>query len=373
MRNSVLLSKLRLVSGLVLMTFVAGHLVNAALGLVSLQTMEDWRAVLMRPWLTLPGQVLLYGALVVHAGLGILSILRRPRLTLTRKDFAQIAFGLLIPALLAAHLLATRVAGLLADFQPGYSWILTVYWKWAPNYGLQQVFLVAVVWAHGCIGMLSWLNLRPWWPRIAAFAYPPVFALPILALLGFVHAGDEVLARLSNDAAFKAMVHEAAQKGAPVAPTLLAWQHGLLVAYALVVAVTLAPGAWRVLRSRFAAATAASIRYVDGPIVTAAVGSTLLDASRRHHVPHSAVCSGHARCGTCRVRITAPPGVLSPPSADEMHLLRHLHAGDAVRLACRATILRPVSFTLERLVPVEIADAAARGEALPSGGTEAVS
>ena len=34
--------------------------------------------------------------------------------------------------------------------------------------------------------------------RVAAFVYPPVFALPIVALFGFVHGGDEALMRLDS-------------------------------------------------------------------------------------------------------------------------------------------------------------------------------
>lgn len=49
----------RLFSGLVLTAFVVTHLLNLALGLVSLSTMESWRHILMAPWRTLPGAILL--------------------------------------------------------------------------------------------------------------------------------------------------------------------------------------------------------------------------------------------------------------------------------------------------------------------------
>ena len=41
---------MRLVTGLVLTVFVAGHLANLALGIHSLAAMEVWRAHLMDPW-----------------------------------------------------------------------------------------------------------------------------------------------------------------------------------------------------------------------------------------------------------------------------------------------------------------------------------
>ena len=42
--------KIRLVSGLILMAFVSGHLANLMLGMHSLAAMESWRPLLMGPW-----------------------------------------------------------------------------------------------------------------------------------------------------------------------------------------------------------------------------------------------------------------------------------------------------------------------------------
>ena len=255
-----------------------------------------------------------------------MTLLRRVALTPTAVDLAQIVAGLLVPVLLLAHVMATRIARALADFMPDYGWILSIYWRWAPDYGLQQVLLVAVVWVHGCIGLLAWLRLRPWWPRIAAFIYPPVFALPIVALFGFVHGGDEALMRLEGDAAFKAEVLAQSRAGYSVLPDILSWQHGLLAAYAVLALVALGPMTLRRLRARMSRPAIATIVYVDGPTVETPIGTTLLDVSRRHAIAHSAVCSGHARCGTCRVRIDGPMRSLSVPTGDEAVKLGHLHA-----------------------------------------------
>lgn len=45
-----MIRSLRLLSGLVLMAFVAGHLANLILGMHSLQAMEAARVHLMDPW-----------------------------------------------------------------------------------------------------------------------------------------------------------------------------------------------------------------------------------------------------------------------------------------------------------------------------------
>jgi adenylate cyclase len=360
--TGAVLPRIRLVTGLILMLFTAGHLLNACLGLVSIGAMEMGRAVLLVPWQTLPGQVVLYGSLLVHMGLGLVGLVRRVRLTPTRLDLAQLAAGVAIPILLLAHIMATRIVSLLAAFRPDYAWILAVYWRFAPDYGLQQVLLVAVVWSHGAIGLFAWLRLRPWWPRVAAFVYPPVFALPIVALFGFVRGGDETLMRLDGDPDFKASLIANSRGAYAVAPALLSWQHAILAVYVVIAALALLPMAARWLRERFGRQPLATLHYVDGPALDAPVGSLVLDVSRRNGVPHSAICSGHARCGTCRVRIRAPDGALSPAAPDEALRLAQLHIDDPeVRLACRAAIVKPVAVTVERLVPLDEAEAAAHG------------
>jgi adenylate cyclase len=361
MPGASLLPRIRLVSGLVLMVFAFMHLVDAALGLLSIAAMERAVALLLLPWQTPPGLLLLYGALAVHVALGLASLVRRRPFSATWTDVVQVAAGIAIPILLIAHLMATRVARTLADFEPSYAWILAVYWRWAPNYGLQQVFLVAIVWVHGCIGLLTWLRLKPWWPKVSAFVYPPVFLLPILALLAFVRAGDEALMRLDGDPAFHDRVVEQGRGAASIVSLLQTWQSRALILYALVAALAFAPLLVRILRRRLARPASAEIRYVDGPTVASPVGVTLLDVSRRHGVPHSSACAGHARCGTCRVRVDGPADALMPVAGDEALKLAQLGAGGDIRLACRAVIARPAHLVMERLVPVEEAEAVAQG------------
>src|SRR5579864_2534159 len=58
---------------------------------------------------------------------------------------------------------------------PWQSWIgqfMLVYWKQAPLNGLRQVLVVSAAWIHGCVGLHTWLRLRPWWPKVAGFVYP---------------------------------------------------------------------------------------------------------------------------------------------------------------------------------------------------------
>jgi hypothetical protein len=56
--------------------------------------------------------------------------------------------------------------------------------------------------------------------------------------------------------------------------------------------------------------------------------------------------------------VRAPGDALSPLASDEALRLAQLHVDPAeIRLACRAAILKPVPVLVERLVPVEEAEA----------------
>jgi adenylate cyclase len=173
MSLTAVVARIQLCGGMILLSYLVCHLSNLWVGLWSLQLMEHWREVVMAPWKTWIGQVLLYGALASHAVLGLVSFSSRRHVARMRLgDTAQFALGLFIPPLLVFHLLASRGAALLDGFQPSYGWFMFVYWKQAPFNGLRQVLVVAAAWIHGCLGLHTWLCLRPWWPNVAGFGIP---------------------------------------------------------------------------------------------------------------------------------------------------------------------------------------------------------
>jgi hypothetical protein len=64
-------------SGLVLFTYITAHLVNHALGLISLNTAEEGLGYAEDVWDSLPGTALLYGAAAVHFVLALWAIYER--------------------------------------------------------------------------------------------------------------------------------------------------------------------------------------------------------------------------------------------------------------------------------------------------------
>src|SRR5246127_1872305 len=207
--SRLIVRRVRLASGLLLLLFVAGHLSNLALGLVSVGAMEWWRGVLLMPWQTGFGQGLLLAAGIVHVGFGLASLASRRSLAISRTDWVQLLLGLATPPLLVNHVVGLQVTSdLVARFNADYCYVLAVFLRYAPLFALQQLLVVVVVWAHGAIGLYSTLVLKRAWPRLAPIVVPILFAIPILALLGFAHAGEAVLARLATDTAWRALIEQ---------------------------------------------------------------------------------------------------------------------------------------------------------------------
>ena len=75
---------LRLGSGLVLFTYIAAHLANHALGLVSVAAAEHGLNLALRVWHSVPGTILLYGAAATHVTLALDALYRRRTLRMPR-------------------------------------------------------------------------------------------------------------------------------------------------------------------------------------------------------------------------------------------------------------------------------------------------
>jgi adenylate cyclase len=355
MQGESLVRNVRLVSGLVLMTFVTCHLVNLAIGMRSLAEMEDWRAMLTAPWTKGAGLWLLATAATIHLALGLYAVAARRSLTLSATDVAQLALGLAIPPMLIAHVIALATANAVSPgFASNYGQIQAVYWSFAPFYAFLQLFVVVIVWMHGAIGLYSWLVLKPIWRRIGGLVLPLLFAVPILALLGFAQSGQEVLDKLANDPAWKAMILENVGKIAKATRELGEFQSRAIWAYAATVLAAFAILTVRILRHR---AKPLTVAYDGGARASGRYGLSILEFSLLNDVPHAHVCSGRGRCGTCRVRVDAGANQLSAPEELERDTLARVHAEPGERLACQA-LVRGEGLQVTRLLPA-FADASA--------------
>src|ERR1700748_509952 len=102
--------KLRLCTGLILFVYVASHLLDHALGNVSIQAMEAGLLVQKWIWQGWLGTAVLYSAMVTHYLLGLWACYERRHFGWTASEVLQAVLGLSIPFLLMNHLFVTRIS-----------------------------------------------------------------------------------------------------------------------------------------------------------------------------------------------------------------------------------------------------------------------
>ncbi len=329
------LRDVRLATGLVVAAFVLCHLGNHALGLVSIEAMEAARPWIMGIWHVIPGQIVLYGALITHMALGLHALVRRRTLRVPWWEAAQLILGLAVPYLLLTHIVNTRMTRVLAGIDIDYVYELSALWVVDPWVRAQQITLVLLVWGHLALGLHFWLRLKTWYRAALPVAAVLYVLVPTLALLGFAQGGMR-LAAVEAEAPGTAKAVLA--KGKPADPEAaalrlflknnLAYLYLALVGAGLVF-VLARPSAWR---------GGYTVRYGAGAQARGRIGMSVLEVSRAAGLPHMSVCGGRARCTTCRVRIIASSSELPEPNADEARALARIAAPTDIRLACQ---LRP--------------------------------
>ncbi len=332
-RLRLTLRRLRLASGLILFGYVLTHLLNHALGNVSLDAMEDGLDLVTAVWLNPVGLTALYGALVVHLLLGLQALYAARFFHWRPSETLQLVSGLLIPPLLISHIVGTRVSFVTEGLDKGYAQELYAFWIASPTLGLLQVTVLVVAWIHGCMGLYFWLRLKPGFDRVAPWLLALAVLVPVLSLLGFAQGGRMVLT-LAQDPAWRAAALQPVHVGLPdQVARLAAIRDGLLGTYAGLVAAVIAARGARTL----AEIKRGTIRlsYPDGRVVRVPRGTSVLEASRRNRIPHASVCGGRGRCSTCRIRVTDGSDGAPAPGRTERAVLERIAAGPGVRLACQ--------------------------------------
>jgi adenylate cyclase len=330
--------RIRLAAGLVLFTYVALHLVNHALGNVSVPAMEAGLIVQKFLWQGALGTLALYAALTTHLALGLWALYERRHFGWTRSEVTQLVLGLSIPLLLANHVAGTRISFAVFGTEKGYVQELYSFWVGAPRLGVVQVAALIVAWIHGCIGVALWLRLKPWFARAMPLLLTAAVLLPVLALLGFFQGGRTILA-LARDPAWRAANLAPGQVGLPAQNAALAsWRDAWLWTWPGLIGLVLLARGVRAWRERHGAAIRVS--YPDGRSARVPRGFSVLEASRAAGVAHTSICGGRGRCSTCRVRVIAGTAPLPAPASGEQAVLTRVQAGPGVRLACQ---LRPTA------------------------------
>ncbi len=323
-------TRIRIASGLVLFTFVLFHFINIGFGLISPTLLEQGQTMRQLITRSPPGGIVLYAALLAHMGLSISKLAGRRTLKMPIGEALQIALGLIIPLLLIAHVVQTRMANAVYGVNDDFGYISILIWgTWN---GFMQALLLLIVWVHGCLGLHFWLRNTKWWHRWWDVLVGIAVFVPGFALAGFLTEGRRVLALFQDEATRVPLMQQYNWPSQEAFGALIATADYLLMGFWTILGLAALVFLARKLSVK---RRSIHIRYVDGPEVTTSKGPTLLEVSRANGVPHTALCGGRGRCTTCRVIIEDGADLLHPPSEAEARSLSAVNAPPNARLACQ--------------------------------------
>lgn len=327
------MTRMRVASGLVLFTYAVFHFLNLGLGLFSPEWMEAGQT--WRQWITrsLLGEILLYWALLTHAGIALIQLARRSTLRMPLWELTQMVLGLTIPVFLIVHIVFTRVAFEQLGVNDDYAFIIGLI-AGSPS-GWQQNTLLLVVWIHGCIGMHFWLRGQAWWRRSQPWLISLANLIPGFALAGYLVESRRMQALMQDGEARAAMFEQTNWPDGEGFAYLISTTDRLELLFYILLGLA---AAIYLLRKFLIRRSSVRISYVDGPEITAPKGMTLLEMSRANGVAHTSLCGGRGRCSTCRVMVESGGDHLPPPDDVETRVLDAVSAPPGARLACQ---LRP--------------------------------
>jgi adenylate cyclase len=336
-----MIGRLRLISGFVLFVFVLGHFSNHALGLVSLELMNDTLAYTVEPWRTLPGTILIVASLTVHAGLAVWALYSRRSLRMKSWELFQLISGFAIPLLLAAHVLSTRGGYEAFGLNEGYKFQLYAQWIATPYRAVMVFAALLLVWIHSCIGWHYWLRYKRWYNRALPIISGLAILIPTLAVAGIISAGFKVTRLAEDEAWVTRLVRKVNNQGDAYVAFILEYEAIIISSVIAIILSVLAIhfGRWvwkqktSVMKLRYSALE------LDKPIeLKVPRGHTVLEHLRENRISHASVCGGRGRCSTCRIHVEGDPGNLPPLSLEEKNILQRINADPNVRLACQLKV-----------------------------------
>ena len=342
-------ARLRLVSALVMLSFVVCHLVSHITLLISFPVANRTLTMLMAPWRTDAGTAMLLTAALVHYINALWSIYERRYLRLSTWEWWQLGLGLCIPPLLMIHVLGTRVAEEFLAVNSDYVEVLVLHWLGSePRYVWIQTATVLTVWVHASIGMHFWLRTKPWYPSARAPLAAVAILIPTLALAGYVSAGNQIVREAEEPGYVRSVLDEANFTSADGAVIHRLAYIGFATHFALV-GLTFAAVWGRRLVYRLRRPP--TLTHSSGRTMPILPGATVLETLRENGIPHASVCGGRARCTTCRVMVTRGLAELSAPAMLEAKALARIEAPPGLRLACQ---IRPTAdLTVMPLLPAD--------------------
>ncbi len=331
------LRQVRLVSGVILITYLVSHFLNHALGNISMDALAIGVYYHMKFWQFLPVAILFYSACLVHAALGIWALYQRREFRWKAIEPLQLVLGLSIPMLIIAHIVGVRLGQTLFAHHKLYPQEFYLFFIASETRLWMMLAVLVIAWVHGCIGLYFWLRMRSFFKRAAPFLLAAAVLIPTLAVLGIYQGGRMTMSDY-DDADWRRQTLTVENVGTVAQQsTLDRITSDMTIGYLALLGLVLVARGARALLERRGGMIALS--YGNGRTIRVPKGLSVLEASLRNNVPHASVCGGRARCSTCRIRIIGDCAGLPEPSPREAFVLHRVGSDDpSIRLACQ---LRP--------------------------------
>ena len=338
-----LVRRTRILSGIVLFIYASTHLLNHSVASFSIAAADAVREYFIAVWRNPVAEILLFASLALHILLGVQAVLRRKSFKMTGREWAQMVFPFLALMVLIPHVLTTATLSRVFGVEDNYELIFAgtlVDPSLASKYTVFYSLMIVLIWTHGVIGINGLLRYRSYYARFRSLFVGFFWAVPILALAGFISGVKEMSlltyahGQVHDDNYMLTILIKAIPETAFPIVTQIDQMTQAYYPIAVLVLVALAVG--NVLRARFFGQV--TITYPNGRNVRVSRGTTILEASRIGKIPHQSVCGGKGRCTTCRVRIVSQDSGLPAPNAHEIKAIQRVGIDDDMRLACQ---LRP--------------------------------
>ena len=346
-RLSPILIVIRLVTGLIMMAYCLGHMLNHAVGIISIEAMDAVREQFIGFWRA-PGVYWVTPiSIVLHLVAAVALLMSKRTLkVMDRMAKFQIALGMLLPLLLCVHIGYSRGTFDQTGRDLYYSNFFYEMYKQGGLAGLviYVTLLTSLVWGHGCLGMHRWLKVKSWYNKYWNFWYLMAILPPCLSMFGSLTAYRETVIRvedpnwvaeLDDRHQWKGWTNaegqpfEQADIDAIIGPIIVQLLGAFVFTVVTGVIIRLI---WLQLEKKKATI---EVRFGTGEQIKVAPGTSLLEASQFAGLSQASVCGGHGRCSTCRVRILAGNEDLPAPEGDEAKVLSRISAPPNVRLACQ--------------------------------------
>ena len=334
---ALIVRRSRTISGCILFFYVFTHLLNHSLGLISLDTMEQGRAIFLRFWRHDVLFYVLYGALSIHFLLGVYALARRRSFRMSRKEWIRNSCAVLIPFFLASHLSITLWGSRFLGLNDSYAFMIISTYIFDPFGYIILGLMLMLVWTHGSIGIIGLIEFREFYSKRRGLFQGLILGLPLIAYGGYIRASIELSeASQSNPITILELISNS-NFTAEIGKKIVSLSDLLqFLVYPILLSLFVAFYFIRnLLEKRF---NSIQVQYTDGTNINVSRGSSLLEASHKAGRYHESVCGGRGRCTTCRVRVTSSLGELPKPNKIEQSVINRLNFDQSLRLACQ---LRP--------------------------------